>query len=191
MIVHVARPPSFLAILHTAFFLSTFLQLLTPPPIANANVLEDGKLFDLNVWDTSGSKDYDKLRPHLYTQANIFLVCFSVAEPISLSNVLDKWVPELKQHCPLVPFLLVGTKIDLRSDPQTIERLAKIKSFPVSAKDGKVMARRIGASSYLECSALAHESLEIVFKTAIAVTLQVPLDNSKYTESIWGNPLLT
>ena len=31
-----------------------------------------------------------------------------------------KWVPEIKHYCPKTPFILVGTKVDLRED-QTIK----------------------------------------------------------------------
>ena len=34
-----------------------------------------------------------------------------------------KWYPEIKDHCPNVPILLVGTKIDLRGDSTTITQL--------------------------------------------------------------------
>ena len=47
------------------------------------------------VWDTSGSTSYDSVRPLSYSEADIFLVCFSIAEPISLYNVRSHWAVEV------------------------------------------------------------------------------------------------
>ena len=34
-------------------------------------------------------------------------------------------MPEISHHCPGVPFVLVGNKIDLRDDPETVQRLSE------------------------------------------------------------------
>ena len=34
-----------------------------------------------------------------------------------------KWYPEISHHAPSTPIVLVGTKLDLREDPATIEKL--------------------------------------------------------------------
>jgi GTPase SAR1 family protein len=39
-------------------------------------------------------------------------------------NTKQKWFPELKHHCPGVPIICVGTKLDLRSDSSTVAKLA-------------------------------------------------------------------
>ena len=39
--------------------------------------------------------------------------------------IVSQWVPEINHHCPKTPFLLVGTQIDLRDDPSSIEKLAR------------------------------------------------------------------
>ena len=53
----------------------------------SANVMVDGKAFILNLWDTAGQEDYDKLRPLQYPQTDVFLICFSVESPVSFENV--------------------------------------------------------------------------------------------------------
>lgn len=45
--------------------------------------------------------------------------------PSSFENVTSKWYPELKHHCPEAPIILVGTKIDLRDDRETLSALAE------------------------------------------------------------------
>ncbi|XP_037655929.1 rho-related GTP-binding protein RhoQ-like [Choloepus didactylus] len=72
-----------------------------------------GKQYLLGLYDTAGQEDYDRLRPLSYPMTDVFLVCFSVVAPDSLQNVKDEWVPKLKKYVPDVPFLLIGTHMDL------------------------------------------------------------------------------
>lgn len=65
----------------------------------------------LELIDTAGQEDYDRLRPLSYNKANIFLVCYSVVNPASFTNVKETWVPELKEHAEHVPFLLVSKTV--------------------------------------------------------------------------------
>merc|ERR1712037_738569 len=81
----------------------------------------DELLYNLTFWDTG----HDQLRPFSYPGTNIFLVCFSVAEPSSFKRVKEYWFPEIKHHCPDTPFILLGTKVDLRGDRATLDKLAK------------------------------------------------------------------
>ena len=65
--------------------------------------------YTLGLFDTAGQEDYDRLRPLSYPQTDVFLVCFSVTSPSSYENVREKWLPEVRHHCPGVPCLIVGT----------------------------------------------------------------------------------
>jgi Ras-related C3 botulinum toxin substrate 1 len=53
----------------------------------------------------------------------VFLVCYSVVNPASFDNVRAKWSPEIKHNNPETPVVLVGTKLDLRDDKHTIDKL--------------------------------------------------------------------
>lgn len=110
-----------------------------------------------------GQEDYDRLRPLSYPQTDVFLVCFSVTSPASFENVKEKWFPEVRHHCPGVPCLIVGTQIDLRDDPQVLEKLARQKQRPVTPDQGERLARELGAVKYVECSALTQKGLKNVF----------------------------
>jgi len=79
------------------------------------NLLINGKPVKLGLWDTAGQEDYDRLRPLSYTKADILLICFSVESATSLANVKTKWVPEAQQYAPNAPYIIVGTKVDLRA----------------------------------------------------------------------------
>ena len=67
--------------------------------------------------------DYDRLRPLSYPQTDVFLVCYSVVNPASFDNVRAKWSPEIKHNNPETPVVLVGTKLDLRDDKHTVDKL--------------------------------------------------------------------
>jgi small GTP-binding protein len=140
----------------------------------SANVMVDGKPINLGLWDTAGQEDYDRLRPLSYPQTDVFLVAFSLISRASFENVKQKWWPELKHHCPGVPTILVGTKLDLRSDQNTVAKLREKNQTPITVEEGLDMLRHIGATKYLECSALTQKGLKNVFDEAIRVVLCPP-----------------
>ncbi len=144
----------------------------------SASVTVDGKAISLGLWDTAGQEDYDRLRPLSYPQTDVFLIAFSVANPASFQNVRTKWLQELQHHCPATPFLLVGTKVDLRDDAETLARLAEKKAVPISYGQGVAMAKEIGAVRYIECSALTQKGLKNCFDEAIRVVLE-PADSRR------------
>jgi small GTP-binding protein len=137
----------------------------------SANVMVDGKPINLGLWDTAGQEDYDRLRPLSYPQTDVFLVCFSIISPASFENVRSKWHPEIQQHAPGVPFILVGTKLDLRDDEETVDRLKEKRLAPISEQKGVALAQELGAHKYLECSALTQKGLKAVFDEAIRCVL--------------------
>ncbi len=105
----------------------------------------DGRAVSLNLWDTAGQEEYDRLRTLSYPQTHVFIICFSVASPSSHANVRHKWHPEVCHHCPGVPVLLVGTKRDLRGEKETLEKLKEQGMSPTTPQQGSALARNIGA----------------------------------------------
>ena len=43
---------------------------------------------------------------------------------------------QVKHHCPNTPFLIIGTKVDLREDPETLSRLKEKKQQPIAYEQG-------------------------------------------------------
>merc|ERR1712176_1480377 len=76
-------------------------------------------------------------------------------------------------HVPEAPFLLVGTKTDLRNDPDVTQKVGQV----LQNNDGVALAKELGAKSYVECSALTQDGLKNVFDEAIRAALNK--DNGK------------
>jgi Ras-related C3 botulinum toxin substrate 1 len=134
----------------------------------------DGKYVAINFWDTAGHAEYDRVRPLSYPQTDMFLICFSIVDPSSFENVRAKWHPEVFQHCPGTPFILVGTKLDLCDDPEIFQQLAAKKQAPITYEQGKLMAEEIGAVKYIGCSALTRKGLKTVVDEVVRVGLYPP-----------------
>jgi len=73
--------------------------------------------------------------------------------------------------CSGLPIILVGCKKDLRRDPRTIEELRKTSQRPVTPEEGLAVSQKIGAKSYLECSAKSGEGVREVFQYATRAAL--------------------
>ncbi|XP_078573059.1 ras-related C3 botulinum toxin substrate 1-like [Branchiostoma floridae x Branchiostoma japonicum] len=84
---------------------------------------------------------------------------------------MSKWRAEVSHHRPDTPIVLVGTKLDLRDDKETIDKLKEKKLAPITPSQGLQMCKDIGAVKYLECSALTQEGLKQVFDEAVRAVL--------------------
>lgn len=115
-------------------------------------------VYKLILFDTAGQEEYDRLRIMTYPNTDVVLICFSVVEPESLENVQSVWYPEVKKYLPNTPFVLVGTKIDLRYNIDEIKRLKLQKREPVSYDTAMQIAQKMGAIGYVECSALTQKA---------------------------------
>ena len=155
-------------LLHSYASNQTTPDAYTPTVFENYAVIVKigGKPYTLDLFDTASQEDYDRLRPLTYLDTDVFLVCYSVSDPSSYENVVERWLPEIRLHCPTTPFLLVGTHIEQRDDSKTA-RLSDLISFD----QGQRLAVKIKAVKYVECSALTQEGLKNVFDEAILAAL--------------------
>jgi Ras family len=118
--------------------------------------------------------ELDSLRTLCYADADVFLLCFNVACPDSFDAVTSRWLPEIRRLCPSTPIVLVGTQSDRRlqlgldESNSTAKKGAKLL---VSERQAERLADRIGAATYIECSASEQTKVKDVFDAAIVVTL--------------------
>lgn len=138
-----------------------------------APISVNGQSYELDLWDTAGQEEFERLRPLSYDNADVFLVCFAINSPPSLDNIKLKWIPELRKHAPHTPFVLVALKADLRKDEEAKEKFrSKTGRDFLRYDDGSGLARDLRASSYHECSAKEHENLDRIFKEAVVAALE-------------------
>lgn len=117
----------------------------------------NGEKARLDLWDTAGQEDYDRLRALSYGQTDVIVLMFAVDRTSSFENIEDKWMPELRAHLPDTPIFLVGTKCDQR-DNERCER-----ANLVSAEAIEATAKRIGAISTIEVSAQTGKNINSLF----------------------------
>ncbi|XP_054163536.1 ras-like GTP-binding protein rhoA [Oppia nitens] len=120
-----------------------------------------GHHFSSTIWDTSGALAYDTVRPLSYQNADVFLICFHLGDWHSLQNVINKWWPEIQQHCPSVPIILCGCQSDQRFTESlnnySVYSLAQdYKRKPVFSEEALAISRQIGAITYVETTSLAN-----------------------------------
>ena len=114
----------------------------------------DRKFVELALWDTIGLGSLDRLCPLSYPDSHVILICFSIVDPDSLDNVLEKvrskilntlvllfiirlsqWISEVNHFCQGLPIILVGLQKDCRRDPKTIDKLWRTSQRPVTVKE--------------------------------------------------------
>lgn len=126
----------------------------------------------LSLSDKTGEPNYKEARMVYYLETAVVLICFSVDDPDSLRNAEEEWKPEVAHFCPTIPYILVGTKSELRNDLAVLCRLAAADKSSVSYNDGLHASHRIGAYKYVECSAKNLAGIQAVFDTAARAALR-------------------
>jgi len=94
------------------------------------NVMVDGQVVNFHLWDTAGQGEWDKLRYLAYPETDCFILCYDISNKDSLANLKQKWMTEITQHRPGVPYVVVGTKRDLREHRPKPQPLAEPKDQP-------------------------------------------------------------
>ncbi|XP_017486414.1 PREDICTED: rho-related BTB domain-containing protein 2-like [Rhagoletis zephyria] len=139
----------------------------------------DGVNVSLRLWDTFG--DHDKDRRFAYGRSDVVLLCFSIANPLSLRNCKNVWYPEIRKFCPNTPIVLVGCKNDLRHmfRDENFQSLCRERSpffRPLRECDiltpdqGRQVAKEMNAP-YYESSVLTGHGVKEVFENVIRSAL--------------------
>ncbi|KAG7227936.1 hypothetical protein INR49_013730 [Caranx melampygus] len=125
---------------------------------------------------------YDNVRPLAYPDSDAVLICFDISRPETLDSVLKK------EFCPNAKVVLVGCKLDMRTDLNVLRELSKHRLIPVTHEQGTNLARQIGAVAYAECtSKYSENSVRDVFHvTTLASVSRIHRPQLKRTGSRRG-----
>ena len=89
------------------------------------------------------------------------LAVSAVETCVDFTLPLSQWYPEVSHHCPGVPIILVGTKLDLRDDTNFVAGMKQKNQSPISYQQGVQLQKELGMHKYLECSALTQKGLKV------------------------------
>lgn len=139
------------------------------------NLVVDEEEVEITMWDTAAGQDFDRWRPNSFENAKIFLLAFSIIDLESLEHIRTKWFMEIRQHMPNTPFIVIATKTDLREDKTTIDQLReRYARDPLAIAAGEELAREVGASDYVETSALAGEGVTTLLESVVRIVRASP-----------------
>jgi small GTP-binding protein len=116
----------------------------------------------VEIIDTLGMKVFEHDRQRAYAQADVIVLCFSVANPDSFKNVSKVWWKEIKRYARKVPVILVGNKADKYEVEDSQERECLI--MPDRAKRLK---GSLDFYKYISCSARKNYNIHKVFQVAL------------------------
>lgn len=80
-------------------------------------------------------------------------------------------MPELRKHCPSVPVILCGLKVDMREHDVTLKKLKEQGLHPITKEMGEQLAKEVNCIAYCECSAKTQVGLKECFNLAITAVL--------------------
>ena len=115
----------------------------------------DNEEYTLEICDTTGRGDFERLRILHYPNTHVFLICFSCENKGSHSSIPTCWIPELNHHCPNSRYYFLCTKVDLRTNQREEDRGTHSSGGGFLTKeDGELLANKFHACKYFETSAL-------------------------------------
>jgi len=139
--------------------------------------LGTGALVEINIWDCAGQKEFDEVRQYVYHPGlDVFILCFSLVDRRTFEHCAQRWLAEMRDFDPEVPFVLIGTKADLR-DQSVLQGSSAIARI-VLTEEGVRFARRIGAAVYVEVSSRTGTNVERAFRAAAKAALSTSHEES-------------
>jgi len=131
----------------------------------------------LDLWDTAGQEEFDRIRYLSYRDTAVFFFCFSVVDPSTFENIKSKWLPEVNYHMGAVfqqPIkMLVGLKSDLKKDPRHMAKL-RASGTVIPTDDHIKTWAADNKMTYVEVSAKENINVKEVFEKAIEAFLGDP-----------------
>lgn len=135
------------------------INQLLPNAVQHVQFEVDGKVRSFPFYDIGcGHYEGPTIRTDSISTAYAYILCYSVMNPNTLESIRTKWCEEIgNTGNSNAPIVIVGTKTDLRDEDseesaRLRERLSERGISPLSRREGKVLAKSIGAVHFFEIS---------------------------------------
>ncbi|KAK0419332.1 hypothetical protein QR680_014089 [Steinernema hermaphroditum] len=145
--------------------LPTAEDMNEPPGVHRKVIYVKNHRHEVDIYDT-GSDERHRIAS--YTKADVIMLCFATSDYRSFRKTRKEWAQEIKEYCPQKPFIVVGTKTDIREelrDPTDVDFIDDLKAAR--------MAKQLGANYYVGCSAMSMTNTEKVFEIAVLATKEI------------------
>ena len=128
----------------------------------------------LSVYDSIGDEAFDRLRPTYYSLGHVFLLCFSIAEPVSFVSIKKKWYHVTTSYANMIDstWVLLGLHADERKSEHKSNKELDWGRVFVSRKEAEQLAKDLGRWSksivpYVECDARDKGGLQAVVEAVL------------------------
>ena len=149
----------------------------------------------VTLLDLSGRYEEQSVRSLAYKCCDAVVVCFDLTDSSTLESVENKWLPELEEICPGVPFIIAGCKKDEMCDGPEGCNCAGGTCCTNLAYEEELIALllRTRARGYVECSARTMEGVEELAQLGVEVAqkkenvakrLASSIKNSKFLKKL-------
>lgn len=112
--------------------------------------LKNEKDTSIQIWDIAGQERWTKLRHPYYAGARGVFIVGDLTRKNTFDQIEKFWVPDIKQHCDIVPIILLANKSDLERN--------------VSESEINSLGKKINALSIIYTSAKTGENVNMAFK---------------------------
>ena len=122
----------------------------------------DGELIKILIWNTGGQEEFKRIRLLIYNLTDVVVFAFNLANKESLENILSQWHPEVKEHLPNSPIVLIGMQLDKFKE----ETFRSTKATKTVCNVNRIteIKEQIKAVAYYQCSAFTDEGITKVFE---------------------------
>ncbi|KAL7714724.1 Rho-related GTP-binding protein RhoG [Entamoeba marina] len=108
-------------------------------------MIVDSQTINFDIRDAVGKEEYDKIRPLLCPDTDVFIICYSITDKVSYENVESKWKLKVEYHCPNIPIVLISIKNDIRENNEELNKLKNQGKNLITPEQGYALAEKIHA----------------------------------------------
>ena len=120
----------------------------------------NGKQVHLELWDSGGPEEYQRLRELTYPETDVVVLTFSTFSPGLFSKIESYWIPEIRRNLPDCPIILAGNDCNIWDDGS------------VSEEAITNLRAKFNIKSYHKVSALCWHGLRDLFDDVVLTGLQ-------------------